>query len=133
MEIIGFMILSLIAFILDVSTNKCTKILQPSMYYLLFLHHLLTIIICYGWFSNNKTFLWIYLFVPIAFMVYWELNNNKCDITMKFNDSCGNNKDEFFHDFLYFLGLKHNSKSKTLRSIYVLICMIITLWKLSKH
>lgn len=132
MEILGFIILSVIAYIMDITTNKCKKLMDALMFYLLFLHHLLTVIIYYGWLSNNKTFLWMYLFVPMIFLLYWKLNNDKCDVSVQFNENCGINKNEFFHDFLYFLGIKHLVRSKLIKALYVFFCMSITLFKLHK-
>lgn len=133
MEIKGFMVIALIAYIFDIISSKCLKTFNPIMQLLLFMHHLLTIVIYYGWLSNNKTFLWIYLFIPTLFLLYWKLNKGRCSVTVKFNEYCGIDKNESFHDFLYMLNLQTYKRSKIVICIYAIICAIITIYKLSRH
>lgn len=120
-EIIIFLI-GCLSYLLD--KNNCGK-----ANLILFTHHIINIFINFGWLSNNKILLYIYVLSPITTIIHWKLNNNKCILTELHNKACNNNIE--FNDLFNMLGLKlypfWNNYGHTL---YLTFCIIYVLIKL---
>jgi len=127
-EIKILLILSLISFIMDVSSGaeayykKCLK--NPKFYSVLFLHHIISVFSFIGWISSNVYVLIYYIISNIMIFVHWNCYY-KCVISEYIRKECDSPKVPF-RDLYYFLGLKEYMKH---------ICgffMIITIIKLYK-
>ena len=121
----------LFQFILDLSTNECylrlNKDKKEKAFEILFIHHLFSIFANFGWIlSDNKIFLSFYLLFPISTLIYWGVNNNKCDLTVEFNKLCGYTHYEYFHDIFYF------TKTKLLHPAYYVLISLYVLGKIIK-
>lgn len=123
-------LLLVIQFVLDLSTNKCFLTLKNSKkakaITILFIHHVISVLSNFGWIFNNKILLKLYLAFPILTLIHWLVNKDKCFLTDSFNKLCGYSHYEYFHDFFYFLGIKK------IHPIYFFIVSCIALYKIFK-
>ena len=128
-EIKILLILSLISFIMDVSSGaeayykKCLK--NPKFYSVLFVHHIISTFSYLGWMSSNVYVLIYYIISNIMIFVHWNCYYNKCAISEYIRKEC-ESPNVPFRDLYYFIGLKNYMKH---------ICgffMIITIIKLYK-
>ena len=91
-----------LSYLIDIYTSptnyykKCIK--KPEFHAKLLFHHIIVIFIFFGWLSNNKYLLMIYLFVPIILIMHWKTNNNRCAMTETVNSMCGLDKDDYIRD-----------------------------------
>lgn len=126
----------LLSYLVDISTapkdyyKKCIK--KPEFHAKLLLHHIIVILIFFGWLSNNKYILSIYLFVPIILITHWKTNNNRCAMTETVNDMCGLDKDEYIRDFIYLIGLKKSKYYDPFYKTFLLFTFTYVLYKLYK-
>ena len=98
---------------------------------ILYLHHLLNIFANFGWLSNTKSILIVYLIAPVVCLLHWYTNNNLCYFTQKYNDVCNLSKDATFNDFFNIIGLKkYQWWMKYGHHIYLVICLCIAFVKL---
>lgn len=130
-----FLILALIAFILDIKTNDCIKEkrYKSAMIYInLYFHHLLNMFLNFGWISDNPMVLKIYLIMPIIILLHWKTNDGKCAVTQHANEICGNPENEYMHDFLYLLGIKESKYYDLVQNTILFGGMSIAVRKLLK-
>lgn len=84
----------------------------------------------FGWISDNPVILKIYLVTPLIVLLHWKTNSGKCAITQHANDICGNDENEYMHDFLYLLGIKDSKYYNIVQNIILLGGMTIAVRKL---
>lgn len=76
--------------------------------FLIFIHHILSFYIHFGWIDNNKPI--VYILILIIGILHWMTNNYKCIYTQSINKLCGIDSNYYLRDIAYFLGLKQNKK-----------------------
>jgi hypothetical protein len=111
--------------------NNCKNIFDK---FLILFHHMFNIFLQFGWLSNNKTILKLYIIVTLGTFTHWYHNDGNCNLTEISNTRCKLNKDNYFRDIWYFVGIKQN-KNKHKYSfgvIYLIFAIIIALYKLYK-
>lgn len=129
--------LTLISFLIDVFTNPCFYKITPSlrafgMLEFLYLHHLLAVILYFGWLSPSKIFLGFYILLVIIIIFHWMTNNQKCILTQIINRYCNYDDNERFHDLFYILNLKSKSWFDMFMYIYLFLAFVLSLYKISK-
>ena len=123
-EILFFLILSTLSYIFD--NQKCN-----NGNIILWSHHSLNIFANFGWLSNNKYILLIYLFAPIITIIHWLTNNNKCFLTEMHNSICKNDN-KMFNDLFNIIGLKKLEWwNKWGHYLYLIIAWFITIHKVN--
>lgn len=130
-----FLILAIIAFILDIKTNDCIKekrFKSPLIFINLYLHHLINIFLNFGWISDDPMILKIYLVLPFIVLLHWKTNKGKCAVTQHANEICGNLENEYMHDFLYILGIKQSKYYDIIQNTILFGGMLIAVRKLLK-
>ena len=99
-----FILLTLVAFIMDYFTNEC--VFSYYMIMVLFLHHIINIFVYFGWIFNDKHVLFAHVIFPLLVLLHWRTNDNKCYLTQIINKHCCYDDNYLFRDFTYMLGLK---------------------------
>jgi hypothetical protein len=136
--------LTLISFLIDVFTNPCfnksldtldttfdSSIRSFGMLEFLYFHHLLAVILYFGWLSPSRTFLGFYILFVILIISHWMTNNQKCILTQIINRHCNYDDDERFHDLFYILNLKSKSWFDKFMYIYLFFAFVLSLYKVS--
>jgi hypothetical protein len=119
--------------ILTASKDYYQKCINNKLFHIeLLLHHIIVIFIFFGWLSNNKYILLIYLFIPIILISHWKMNNNRCKITEDVNNLCDLDKDEYIRDFLYIVGLKKTKYYDSFYKFFLIFTFIYVIYKLYK-
>ena len=49
---------------------------------IIYIHHIISVFIIFGWILTNKKALMLYIFMTIAAIVSWSFNNGLCYITV---------------------------------------------------
>ena len=93
---------------------------------ILLLHHLFTAFLNFGFLSNNKNILIIYIYSVIITLFIQFINNLRCPITLIINNNCNIKKNSYLRDFLYFANIKRNN----LYVVYRIFSIIVSLYKL---
>jgi hypothetical protein len=123
-------VLAFISFIYDIQTNICFESHQsPSLYLFLYFHHVVALFLYFGWLSSSKTILLIYAFTVFLIILHWFTNNQKCILTQIVNYNCGLPDNEGFHDIFYFLGMKKQTWFNPFIYTYLVLFLIISLYK----
>lgn len=136
--------LTLVSFLIDVFTNPCfNRSLFPSsnmdnlslrafgMLEFLYLHHLLAVILYFGWLSPSRIFLGFYILLVIGIIVHWMTNDQKCILTEIINRYCDYDDNERFHDLFYILNLKSKSWFDKFMYVYLIFAFILSLYKVT--
>ena len=135
---IGLIILAILLDILHKQTITCIKnqtsiIKKIKVYLILVVHHIINIFANFGWLLNDKRLLMLYIISPIFMLIYWKLNNNKCDLTLIANDMCGWSEDTYFNDFFNILHFKrYESWNNIYHKLFLLFGVCVALYKLFK-
>jgi hypothetical protein len=112
-EISVYIAIGIVIYLIDIITapeNYCNCKNYIITHSLLLFHHIFVICAYFGWLSNNKYILYLYLGCIIFTITHWKMNDNKCMLTVIVNDECGLNQEMNLRDIQYFIGLK-NSKN----------------------
>jgi hypothetical protein len=129
--------LTLVSFIIDVFTNPCfSQSFEPSfqlfaMLEFLYFHHLLAVMLYFGWLSPSRTFLGFYILLVILIIFHWMTNNQKCILTQIINRYCKYDDGERFHDLFYILNLKSKTWFDSFMYIYLFFGFVLSLYKIS--
>ena len=94
------LLFGVISYYLDSTRKICN-----SSNSILLIHHMANIFANFGWISNSRVVLEIYLVVPIIVFIHWKTNNNKCILTEWHNKNCGEDLNKPFNDFFNILNL----------------------------
>ena len=102
-----FLYIALFSFIIDVSMNNknyknciaasanadnAKTVPTHFVYVVLFFHHFIWLFALFGWLSNNKNILKVYLIVVFIYLLHWKKNNNKCFVTEWIRENCNLDK-----------------------------------------
>ncbi len=133
MNVLFIIIAAILFYITDVATMKghymdCKNRLRT--HYVLFFHHVLNVFAQFGWLSNNKYILYMYLLITIVLILHWYINNNQCIITEYVNDECNIKKYTYFRDLVYLLGIKKIKNYDTIRTTYLCFTLVIAFIKI---
>lgn len=85
----------------------------------LFLHHLGFTFGLFGFLSNNKYILTLYVLFPFLLVLHWQTNDNKCFLTEYINEKCRFYDRTYFKDVWFYVGLK-NSEHYSLAYQFIL-------------
>lgn len=96
----------------------------------LLLHHIIVIFIFFGWLSNDKYILSIYVFIPIILITHWKTNQNRCAMTETVNKMCDLHQDEYIRDFIYMIGLKKSKYYDSIYKLFLLFSFTFVIYKL---
>lgn len=97
----------------------------------LYLHHFVNIFANFGWLSNNRYVLYIYLASPLIVALHWFTNDNKCVLTQLHNRLCHQHEDKMFDDIFNIIALKkYNWWNRWGHYLYLGIAMSIALYKI---
>jgi hypothetical protein len=125
-ELIVLILVSLVFFIID--TNKCHAKYSNIV---LYINHFLNIFANFGWISNNKIVLCIYLLSPIIIIIHWKTNDNKCILSQIHNKFCRRDDDKMFDDMFNIIKLKTFTWWNNWgHHLYLLISFSIALYKI---
>lgn len=124
---------SVVFYIIDLeytgqSYNKCKNINKVRS--ILLLHHIINTFALFGWISNNKYILFIYVIFPIFILIHWKLYNNKCYLTDIINKDCELDENTYFKDLLYITGIKNLKNYDTIHKTFLFILWIVSIIKL---
>jgi hypothetical protein len=131
---------SIIFFLLDVITNPCfldfftdnqNLLKKFSMLEFLFLHHLLAVILYFGWLSESKLFLEFYVLLVLLIVFHWMTNDQMCILTQIINWFCGIDEREPFHDIFWLTGMKDQNWFNSFIYTFLIFGFIISLIKIS--
>lgn len=133
-DIKNIIIAGFLSYFYDVCRDNYYKdcITDISVHSHLLLHHIFNIYTQFGWLSNNKTILFLYLLIPIGVLIHWRTNNNKCLYTQFINNICNIPENKLFRDIWYLLGFKKLKNYDELHEKYLIIVWFIALIKLFK-
>lgn len=135
-DLIYIILLGILSYLLDISTapkRYYSKCINKTKFHLkLLLHHTIVMFIFFGWLSNNKYLLIIYVFIPFILIIHWKTNNNRCVMTEDVNNMCGLDKDEYIRDFLYIIGFKKTKYYDPVYKIFLLFTLGVVIYKLYK-
>lgn len=132
--------LTLVSFMIDVFTNPCfhktfdfssTPISSFGMLEFLYLHHLLAVILYFGWLSPSRVFLGFYILLVIIIIFHWMTNHQKCILTQIINRYCDYDDNERFHDLFYILNLKSKSWFDTFMYVFLFFTFVLSLYKIT--
>ena len=122
-------ILSLLSYIYDINIDNHYKYCNNnfSINILLFIHHILSVYIHFGWINNNNPT--IYLLLLVFTMIHWFTNNFKCKYTQYVNEKCNIDINYPLRDIIYFSGLKNSKYYKLIYYTYLIFIIIYLLYK----
>ena len=102
--IINLVIMGFVIFIYDISIDNYYNFCNYYAYFLLLIHHILSVIMQFGWLNNSKTFLYNYLIA--TFIIFLGLLIYKmCILTLIVNKNCNIQKNKRFRDLLFILNI----------------------------
>lgn len=123
----------IIAYFIDIlwSNNYYKSCINNIKFHtILLIHHIFIIFIFFGWLSNNRLILYIYILIPFILIIHWKTNNNNCFLTQRVNKICELNENEYIRDFLYFIGLKKSNYYDLLYIVFLCLTFFIVVYKL---
>lgn len=119
--------------VLDISnknTNLCIQ-KNPSVLFILILHHFLSSFLLVGWLFDLKYILLLHILVVLGIIIYWQSNDNLCGLTTYVNKICGWNEEKPFHDLLDMVGLKKlKGWNEIGHYIFIIVGACISLFKI---
>ena len=132
---------TLLSFVMDIFTNPCFLHLidnenhatfeKFSILQFLFVHHLLAVVLYFGWLSPSRTFLQFYVLLVVLILFHWMTNNQRCILTQIINRYCGYDDNELFHDIFYILNMKNQPWFDPFIYIYLFWGFTISLIKIT--
>ena len=128
------LILTMVSFLIDVFSNPCfsgADNLSFGMLEFLYFHHLLAVVLYFGWLSPSRTFLGFYIVLVIVIIFHWMTNDQKCILTQIINRYCNYDDGERFHDLFYILNLKSKSWFDPFMYFYLFFGFVLSLYKIS--
>lgn len=132
-DLLVLFVLTSLFYVMDVFTekNKYTQCRDTiKMHLLLFFHHFVNTFVMFGWMSQNRILLSIFLIFPFIVALHWRLNDNKCIMTTTLNKNCGKKEDEYFHDILYLSGIKHSRFYPAVHYVLLFVVWTIGLYRM---
>ena len=105
----------------------CKNVLETHS--TLLAHHIINVFAQFGWMSNNKYILYLYLTTPLIVLLHWKTNNNKCALTEYVNNQCNIKSGEYFRDMWFLIGVKKLKNYDSIQKGYLIVAWIITLVK----
>lgn len=124
-------IIGIIFFIIDILNNDYSKCKNKTTnYFIILVHHIVNIFAQFGWLSNDKYILSLYLITPIIVLIHWKTYNNKCYLTDIVNKNCDLNDDTLFKDIFYHLKIKKLKNYDIIHKIYLIFVWFVALIKL---
>ena len=128
-EIIFIIIIGIIFYLNDYTTGKntlyknCENPYTTQLY--LFIHHLISSFLIFGWFlTSDKFILKLHIVTVIIVMIVQYIYNGYCPITYIINKNCNINQNIILKDFLYMTGIK-SVNYIYVYYIYVFISVIV--------
>jgi hypothetical protein len=106
---------------------------NPTAQLYIFLHHVITSMLYFGWLFNNKVVLTINLLLILTILLDWLNNKNLCSLTVKHNRLCGLPDDAPFKDTVYALGIKDSRYANLFYYGQVIFIIVVTIYKLLKN
>jgi hypothetical protein len=110
-ELIFIFVIGIIFYLNDYTSGKntlyknCENPYTTQLY--LFLHHLLSSFLIFGWFFiSNKFILKIYIITVIIVLITQIIYRGKCPTTSFINKNCNLPKETLLKDFLFMTGIK---------------------------
>lgn len=98
---------------------------------ILYIHHFVNIFANFGWLSNNRLILMIYLLAPIIVIIHWKTNNGKCILTQLHNKACNRHEDKVFDDVFNLLEMKQfDWWNHWGHYVYLAMCFMIATYKI---
>jgi hypothetical protein len=94
------------------------------------MHHLIAVFLYIGWLSASKTVLMFYIFAVGLIILHWFTNDQKCILTQVINYYCSYPDAEGFHDIFYFTGMKNQSWFNTFIYSYLIIAIVVSVYKI---
>ena len=120
---------TLFQFLFDKYNKKC--LVEPKLFALLLVHHLINTFFTFGWIFDDKNILKIYvgmwIIIYIQFIIY-----KKCILTTYENKLCPNKPTKYFQDIFYWIGLKEHETGMFIIHVIRFIGLFIALYKLKK-
>jgi hypothetical protein len=126
-DLVIIFLLGVLFFLIDINTFSYCK---REVYPVLLIHHIVNIFAQFGFLSNDKTLLSLYVVAPLLTMIHWKTNDNKCFLTELVNESCG--YEMYFRDIWFLLGVKDLKYYSQLHYGYLFIGWIIAVVKLTR-
>ena len=125
--------IGLVFYIIDTSTGNADQLYlhckDDKMFQtVLFCHHVINVYILFGWTSNDKTFLTIYVIFIICILGQWYLNKNKCFVTEYLSSKC-KDKNYVFRNLVFYTGYKQESNTFFYYS-YICFCLFYSIYKI---
>ena len=138
-----FLYIALFSFIIDVSMNNknyknciaasanadnAKTVPTHFVYVVLFFHHFIWLFALFGWLSNNKNILKVYLIVVFIYLLHWKKNNNKCFVTEWIRENCNLSQKYGLQAITNFFGLSVSGRENQKKLLFAYF--MIALFKL---
>ena len=131
MLLILIIIVAILCYIVDVTTykNRYKKSKNKiNTHMVILIHHIIVVFSQFGWLSNDKRVLSIYLCAPLLIMFHWKTNSNKCLMTEYVNKQCELPEGTYFNNIWFLLEVE--KKIHLFISILILrLWIVLILWK----
>ena len=98
----GIILLCIASFFHITDKNKC-----GNGDNILFLHHIISNFLNFGWLSNNVYTLYLFVLTSVVTWILWTINNDSCFLTQINNKLCGRPEKAMYYDFWVLIGIKH--------------------------
>ncbi len=134
-DFIPFIMLGCISYFIDITTaqkgyySKCSSNMKVQLE--LLLHHILIMFSLFGWLSNSRSVLKVYILAPFLVISHWGTNNNKCYLSQRINEDCELDHNEQLRDPFEILGIKKYQWWNVFHKSYLLLTLYITICKLT--
>ena len=125
MLLILIIIVAILCYIVDVTTykNRYKKSKNKiNTHMVILIHHIIVVFSQFGWLSNDKRVLSIYLCAPLLIMFHWKTNSNKCLMTEYVNKQCELPEGTYFNNIWVLMGVKntHNYYYSYLTTVWII-------------
>ena len=95
-------IIGILIFYYDITNDDYYKLCNKYAYIILFIHHIISAFLQFGWLSNNKQILIFYL-IAIIITFCGLIIFKKCILTIIVNNLCNIKVSDRFRDIFYYL------------------------------
>lgn len=126
------LIIFVINLIIDLSSKETRSCFLYNTYKfvklfpIIVFHHILSTFMHYGWLTNDKRILLLYIFANIFILSGWAIHGH-CVMTRYVNRRCGLNKKLPFRDLLWLLGTKDIKVYNDVTLHFILTIMFLCL------
>lgn len=136
--LIILIIIAFIIFLYDsyLGENKdCLKEKPPFIYIqilvLQYIHHIISLFLTLGWLFNNKYILIFYILFIIIVILHWNMNGDKCFLTVIYNRLCGYDDTKLFNEISGIIGLKkYKIWTDYITYVLMILYILIALYKI---